>query len=160
MAFPMAYHITWGTYGTRLHGGDRVTVDRKENQFGDPIIGIDPDWQMAEQRLMRFPQRLLSLEQKLFVQNKIPEICQRGKWNFIATAAAKNHVHNVVGAAVDGKDIRKWLKRWISEAMNAQWPLKPDEVWWAECGSVKWIWNRGYYERVVQYVEDQRARQS
>jgi hypothetical protein len=58
-------------------------------------------------------------------------------------------------AAVDGKDIRKWLKRWLSEAMTENWPIQPGEVWWAECGSVKWVWHDDYYARVIKYVRDQ-----
>jgi hypothetical protein len=28
MLFPIAFHITWGTYGTRLHGAAKPHVDR------------------------------------------------------------------------------------------------------------------------------------
>src|SRR5438876_12296826 len=35
----LAYHITWGTYGTRLHGDPRKTVDRQHNAYGEPILG-------------------------------------------------------------------------------------------------------------------------
>ncbi len=38
---PLAYHITWGTYGTRLHEDSRGTVDRENNSFGTPIVGPD-----------------------------------------------------------------------------------------------------------------------
>jgi hypothetical protein len=41
---PIAYHITFGTYGTRLHGDPRGTVDRSMNRPGDPIIGADRAW--------------------------------------------------------------------------------------------------------------------
>ena len=37
----LAFHITWGTYGTRLHGDPRGTVDRNHNHFGDPVLGYD-----------------------------------------------------------------------------------------------------------------------
>jgi hypothetical protein len=37
---PLAYHITWGTYGTRLHGDKRGTVDRENNAFGTPVLGL------------------------------------------------------------------------------------------------------------------------
>jgi hypothetical protein len=43
-ARPLAYHITFGTYGTRLHGDERGTVDRAMNKPGDPIIGADSSW--------------------------------------------------------------------------------------------------------------------
>src|SRR5438876_2474643 len=37
--YPLAYHITFGTYGMRLHGDARGTVDRRVNQPGDAIVG-------------------------------------------------------------------------------------------------------------------------
>src|SRR5688572_26695020 len=37
----LAYHITWGTYGMRLHGDPRGTVDRDHNALGSPIIRRD-----------------------------------------------------------------------------------------------------------------------
>ena len=99
----------------------------------------------------------MTVEQRLFIQEIIPTICSRGKWEYITTAAAKYHVHNIIRADVEGVDVRKWLKRWISQAMSKRWPLLPEQVWWAECGSVKWIWEQDYYGRAVDYVIDQRA---
>jgi len=153
--YPLAYHITWGTYGTRLHGDSRGAVHRSENQFGDPILGRDGDWQSEESNLLRFPLRILTMQQRLFVERTTPTICNRGKWDLIAVAAGSDHVHCVLNAQVEGKDIRKWLKRWLSEAMTEHWPIQPGEVWWAECGSVKWVWHEDYYARVIKYVRDQ-----
>jgi REP element-mobilizing transposase RayT len=155
--FPLAYHITWGTYGTRLHGDERGTVDRSMNKFGEPIIGAEESWQRMETKLLRFPPRELTLDQRQFIEKSIPGICVRGGWEYIATAAARDHVHNILRATVDGKDIRKWPKRWISEAMTKRWPVLPEQVWWAECGSVKWIWTEDYFDRAVAYVRKQRA---
>src|SRR5271169_5728813 len=76
--FPLAYHITFGTYGTRLHGDERGTVDRSLNKFGDPIIGLDEDWNRIERRLLRFEPRKLSVEQRIFVEQSVPQICARG----------------------------------------------------------------------------------
>jgi len=154
-AFPLAYHITWGTYGTRLHGDARGTVHRSENEFGDAIIGTDGDWQREEKSLLRFPIRILTIQQRQFIERAVPPICRRGGWELITVAAGPDHVHCVIRAAVDGKDIRKWLKRWLGESMTGHWPIQPGEVWWAECGSVKWVWNQDYYMRVVDYVRRQ-----
>ena len=156
--YPLAYHITWGTYGTRLHGDDRGTVDRSMNQHGDPIIGLDSEWQRIETSLLRFPRRVLTRQQREFIEATIPDICVRGKWEFISTAAAADHVHNVLRAQADGKDVRKWLKRWVSEAPSERYPLETEQVWWAECGSVKWVWMQDYFDRVVNYVEQQKTR--
>ena len=155
--FPLAYHITFGTYGTRLHGDSRGTVDRALNQFGDPIIGAEADWQSDETAKLRFPRRFLTVEQRAAVEQVIPSICRRGGWDYIVSAAKPDHVHNLIRASVEGADVRKWLKRWISETLSAQWPLMQGQVWWAECGSVKWVWTPDYYQRVQNYVRGQRT---
>jgi REP element-mobilizing transposase RayT len=157
LIYPIGYHITFGTYGTRLHGDERGTVDRSENGFGEPIVGADGGWQQVERSRLRFPPRALTVEQRLAVQEIVPQVCVRGGWDHVATAAAPDHVHQFVRATVEGTDVRKWLKRWLSQAISERWPLSPGEVWWAECGSVKWVWTDDYAERVTAYIERQRT---
>jgi hypothetical protein len=47
------WHITWGTYGARLHGGDRPTVNRYHNKPGEPYVGPDMHRAWAENDLLR-----------------------------------------------------------------------------------------------------------
>ena len=155
--YPLAFHITFGTYGTRLHGDERGTVDRRLNQPGDLIIGAEPDWERIELNKLRFPIREFDLAQRQLVESLIPDICARGKWDPVACACGKDHVHTLVTAQVDGEVIRKLLKRWLGQALATHIPLEPEQTFWAECGSVKWVWDAGYFERVKKYVLDQRA---
>src|SRR5437773_6810982 len=103
MDFPLAYHITFGTYGTRLHGDERGTIDRTMNKFEEAIIGLDKEWQRIERSLLKFPPRVLTIEQRLFIEEIVPSICARGGWKHLATAAAPDHVHNVLSAEVEGE---------------------------------------------------------
>jgi REP element-mobilizing transposase RayT len=155
--FPLSYHLTFGTYGTRLHGDPRGTVDRSLNKPGDPIVGHCADWQRMELNKLKFPPRILTLEQQLHIQWSLPQICARGGWTYIECAGAPDHIHVVLSAEVEGDAIRKWLKRWLGESLTSRWPLRDDETWWAESGSIKWIWTAEYLGTVTQYVRDQRA---
>jgi hypothetical protein len=116
--FPLAYHLTFGTYGTRLHGDERGTVDRAMNQPGDPVIGRDEDWERMERNRLVCEPVLLTPEQRGFIERELPSICARGGWEPHAVAAAPNHVHVSLSARVEGKAIRKWLKRWLGEAID------------------------------------------
>ena len=91
------------------------------------------------------------------VERLVPGICVRGKWVLHACAAGPDHVHVVCSANVPGDAIRKWLKRWLGEGLRERWALRDGETFWAEAGSVKWIWTTDYFERVVPYVRGQRA---
>ena len=154
---PMAYHITFGTYGTRLHGDSRGTVDRRMNRLGDPVIGSDPSWWRQERERLRFPPVVLNCEQMRHAEVSLPQICRRGNWNYHTCAAGPDHVHVVLTSEAEGEAVRKWLKRWLGEALTANWPLSQGATWWAEGGSVKWVWTEDYFDDVYRYVHGQRA---
>jgi hypothetical protein len=155
--FPLAYHITFGTYGTRLHGDERGTVDRSMNKPGDPIIGRADDWQRMERNRLRFEPRVFTFDQMILVESLIPAGGERGGWRLHTCAAGPDHVHNVLGADADGDAVRKWLKRWLGQSLAQHIALQDGEIFWAECGSVKWIWEQDYLARAIGYVSGQRA---
>lgn len=154
---PLAYHITFGTYGTRLHGDARGVVDRSHNRRGEPIIGSDPKRWERERAKMRFDPVVLTPEQMRHAEDLIPSICDRGGWRLHTRAAGPDHVHTLLTAAADADAVRKWFKRWLGEGMSKRWPLPAGATWWAEGGSVKWVWDDDYFGRIVGYLNDQRA---
>jgi len=155
----IAFHITWGTYGTRLHGDPRGTVLRAQNTPGTPILEHDPKlWDDSKARL-RYPPVRLTREQMVFIEATIPDLCGRGFWTLHACAAGPDHVHVVLATQHDPDTARRLLKRWLGQAMSEQWDLGdgPDRTWWAEGGSTKPICDEVYLENAVRYVLRQRA---
>ncbi len=57
-----------------------------------------------------------------------PSACDRGGWEYVATAAAGDRVRNVLRAAVDGKDVRERFERQVGEALSERWPLVPGQT--------------------------------
>ncbi len=154
--WPLAYLITFSTYGSRLHGDPRLTVDRRHNQFGEPYIQPDQVRMATEHERLCSNAIRLTLEQQRHVESVTPVVCDRGGWTHHASSAAPDHVHLLVSAAVEGKTVRKILKRWLTEALNNRWPT-PMNGWWTEGGSVKWIWNAESLEAAGNYVGRQRS---
>ena len=154
---PLAYHITVGTYGMRLHGDPRGTVDRTNNRPGDPILGRDEDWQHEERSLLKFDPIVLAAPQRVFIEGIVPAICERGGWDYHIAAARLDHVHVELSSPNDGQIIRQLVKRWLSEELSTRWPLPSGAVWWAECGSVKWVWEQCYFQNVYDYIRRQRT---
>ena len=154
----LAYHITWGTYGTRLHGDPRKTVDREHNEFGTPVLEYDEHrWERCKARLKYAP--ILSRAHMLFIEACVPSLCERGRWRFHACAAGPDHVHVVLSSQHDPETIRRLLKRWLGQELTSRSKLDggEDRTWWAECGSIRWILDAQYFERAVGYVQRQRA---
>jgi REP element-mobilizing transposase RayT len=89
-----------------------------------------------------------------FVEQIIPDISQRGGWEFHNAACQPDHIHVLLSTDRDGTAVRKWLKRWLGEALSARYGSRS---WWAEGGSVKHVWTDKYLRTVYEYVDAQRA---
>jgi REP element-mobilizing transposase RayT len=160
------WHITWGTYGTRLHGDDRPTVDKQHNDRDTPFLGSDPARQRAAGARMAHPPVRLTREQCLFIQEQMPGICERGGWGLRVCTAAPDHVHVLLDIKPDihGQKVRRLLKRWLTEALNEAWApgsgrpgsLATGATWWAEEGSNKPIKDVKYLNNAFNYVHKQR----
>jgi REP element-mobilizing transposase RayT len=153
------WHITFGTYGTRLHGDDRPTVDRQHNQLDEQFVLRDPDREEFERGRMKFPPRYLSIEQRSFAESELPNICVRGGWNYRICAAGPDHVHLLcdVISEVHGEKVRRLVKRWLGQTLSECWPLPKGVSWWAEEGSNKAIDNEDYLNNCYIYIRDQRT---
>ncbi len=156
------WHITWGTYGDRLHGDERPTVDRSHNTPGTPFLPPNPAREQYERSSLRGNVVHLTQDQMEFIERTIPTICARGDWRLVTCAAGPNHVHVLLAcdSRIHGKQARQWLKRWLGEAMTKQWPpVSPDvrTSWWAEGGSTKAVKDESYFANAKRYIEDQRV---
>ena len=87
------WHITFGTYGTRLHGGFAATVDKRHNQRGEPFVATSVERERVAKAKMKFPEVRLSSEQRRYTETSLPEICERGGWQYRIAAAQSDHVH-------------------------------------------------------------------
>jgi REP element-mobilizing transposase RayT len=153
----LAYHITWGTYGTRLHGDPRGTVDRIHNTFKSPVLGFDEHRWENEKSLLKFPPMRFNRAQMIQVESIIPDICARGFWKYHTCAAGPDHVHVIVTSEHDPEKIRRLLKRWTGQALAQLYPLPTGATFWSECGSIRWIDEESYFVNAVNYVSRQRA---
>jgi REP element-mobilizing transposase RayT len=155
-----SWHITFGTYGARLHGSDRPTVDRQHNQLGQPFLERDIGRESREYKAMRAMPEFLTLAQQLFIQDAVPSICERGGWNLRICAAGPDHVHVLADIVpeVHGEKARRLLKRWLTQEMNKHWRLDAGQDWWAEEGSNKAIHDEEYLNNAYRYIESQRAK--
>lgn len=53
--FPLAYLITFRTYGTWLHGDERGSIDRYHNTFRGPRVPENPVMQKQQEVKLKSP---------------------------------------------------------------------------------------------------------
>jgi REP element-mobilizing transposase RayT len=161
MAEPLGYFLTWATYGAWLPGDERGWVEyRRGWQLPDPIRKLEAEARMTEDAC------ILDLEQRQLVERTIREHCQIRGWHLHAVNCRTNHLHVVVTAACDSKQVRAEFKAWCTrrlkelETKRRHCAISKDvkapvrEKWWAERGSRRFINDEQSLETAVVYVRD------
>lgn len=153
------WHITWGTYGTRLHGDVRPTVDKQHNQRGEAFVRKDVQRKRAVVLSLNFPPRYLTTDQCVFIEDELPGICLRGGWDIRVCSAAADHIHLLcdVVTVVHGEKVRRLAKRWLGELLSANWLLQEGATWWAEEGSNIAVHDENYLNNAYGYIYRQRT---
>lgn len=154
MSESFAVHITFGTYGTRLHGGDRPTVHHSRNTFGESFEGSNPARAKYVRASMNEEPVVLTREQRLLVEKSMPGICERGGWTLHEAACRTDHVHLLLTIESNAKKVRQWIKTWLSQLLNAN---EEKRTWWAKGGSCKHVFDEDYFEAVRQYIRKQKT---
>ncbi|MCH7752254.1 MAG: transposase [Planctomycetes bacterium] len=154
-----SWHITFGTYGTRLHYGPRPTVDRQYNRRGALFLPHRPAFERVVSNRLNHSSRCLTEEQQVFVEELLPALCERGGWDCRTGSASADHVHLLcdIVPEVHGERVRRLLKRWLGQALAQVWPLESGQSWWADGGSNKAVREHQYLNHVYSYILRQRT---
>ncbi len=146
---PIAYFLTWVTYGTWLPGDARGWIEyRRGWQLPDPIRELEARAQMTEDTCV------LSPLQRLAVEAQIAETCAHRGWTLHAVNCRSNHIHVVVTADVPKpKKVRIDLKAWATRTLKEKFDSSR-ENWWAERGSIRYLNDDDDLEAAILYVRD------
>jgi len=149
---PIAYFISFRTYGTWLHGDERGSTDRHNNTHGSPKILLNDHWhKITSARLKRRPVRLNAARRKS-IEKAVRETCQKRGWILFAINVRTNHVHIVVSAHSRPSITLNAFKA------NATRQMRADNCWlsadtpWADKGSERWLWTEKHLSAAIEYV--------
>ncbi|MEM8946189.1 MAG: transposase [Planctomycetota bacterium] len=151
MPDPLAFFLTWTTYGTWLPGDERGWVA--------PSKGIQqPDALRKSNALTRMRSSACKLNsaQRVTVDQTIADHCEFRDWEPLAINCRTNHVHVVVSADIHPKRVIAQLKAYCTRRLRAQQVLKqvqPRKDWWTEGGSTKYLNTEQSVEAAVNYVK-------
>ncbi|MEO1526684.1 MAG: transposase [Planctomycetota bacterium] len=149
---PIAFFLTWVTYGTWLPGDDRGWVEYMHGwQLPSRDLETDCQARMSECAVR------LTKDLRNRVEEQIAETCQYRNWTLHAVNCRSNHLHLVVSAAgTPPKKIRADLKAYTTRCLKSLDSRRNN--WWAERGSIRWINNNEDLATVVRYVNDAQDR--
>ena len=150
---PLAYFITFRSYGTWLHGDERGSVDRDHKVYGSPLYPHRELRNNHVQGLLKQAPVLLDADRRRSVEAAVRETCEIRSWTLFAINIRTNHGHFVVKA-----QDKKPSTVMTAFKANATRQMRIDGCWendlspWAERGSSRYLWRDESVSRAVNYV--------
>jgi hypothetical protein len=153
MDFPLAWFITWTTYGTWLHG------DARGSFLDQSYVPADPDLERINRAQMTGEAISLTEVQRAIVDDVLVRECASQGWRLHARNVRTNHVHLVVAAARAGTWIPSRLKALAATALSddAGLPMADGngrKRWWTEKGNVVPIEDERALDAAIVYVNE------
>ena len=93
---PLAYLITFRSYGTWLHGDERGSIDRFHNRYKSPYIEPNPRWQLHNTRVLDGEPVILNAAQRKSVERAIHTTCEYRRWHLHVLNVRTTDAHIVV----------------------------------------------------------------
>ena len=153
MKEPLAFFLTWTTYGTWLPGDERGWTKRSE--------GFQPPHavrQVSARSFMTEAPVILDRDERRLVERTIADHCAIRGWKLQAVNCRTNHVHVVVSGNAHPETIRDQLKAWCTRRLKERQHSQEDngitvrEGWWTEGGSQRHLNDDDGLEAAVRYT--------
>jgi REP element-mobilizing transposase RayT len=149
---PVAYFITFTTYGTWLQGREPGWIDREHNTFGTPVPAPNASREAGHRARMRQPEYRLDIKRRVIVLNTILEVSSHRGWRLWAAHVRTNHVHTVVTANTKPEKVMTDYKAWASRRLREAFDEDADRDRWTQHGSTLYLWSDAAVFEKVEYV--------
>jgi REP element-mobilizing transposase RayT len=151
--WPLAYLITFRTYGTWLHGDERYSIDRHgKNVCGSPtIVPNEKLIGIMESKLVA-PEFALNGKQRAAVQQAIEDCCLLREWLLRALHVRTNHVHATVSATRKPEAILNAFKANSTRYLREAQLVSDDQKVWSRGGSTRYLWKPNQVNIANDYV--------
>ena len=154
--FPLAYLITFTCYGTRLHGDEDGSVDRRHNIPGAPFVPPDRGWVMEDQSKMKRETYQMDRGRRNTVLGALRQHCSHRGWKLLAAHVRSSHVHLVVAAEQPPERILTEVKGYASRALRRR-ERGALQKRWTRHGSTRYLWKIKDVAAAIEYVVHQQG---
>jgi REP element-mobilizing transposase RayT len=156
MSDPLAFLLTFRTYGTWLHGDARGSVDDDHNAPGTPLLPPDDQRQDSAAEILTHEPLILSDAMRRTVDEAILDECSFRYWELMERAVRTNHIHIVVGFAGTPPELMiQRLKARASRWLRERGLVPRDRTIWSDRpGSRRYLWKPEHIQAACAYVRD------
>ena len=151
--FPLAYLLTFRTYGTWLHGDERHSVDRHgKNIYGTPDIAPNQKLNDVMRNELKQPAIILNDLQRAVIETAIKELCEQRKYYLQAINLRSNHVHTVVSVQDKPERIVDAFKAFATKKLREENLVSKELKVWSRGRSRRYLWKPRHVELAIDYV--------
>lgn len=151
--FPLAYLLTFRTYGTWLHGDERLSVNRDgRNIYGTSRIGANERLEKWMSEEMKDPPFLLTEAMRSVVDEAVVELCHRRDYVLKASNIRTNHGHVVLSAAAKPERIADAIKAEATKMLRLKGLISQDARVWSRGRSRRYLWKPRHVEAAIEYT--------
>ena len=155
---PIAFLITFRTYGTWLHGDERGSVDRHQNIYTQPPIESNPHWREISRSGMKQEPVKLNGPMRMVVEDAIRETCLKRNWQLAAINVRTNHTHTVAKIGDKKPSIAlNAFKANATRVFRERGLWSSDRSPWVDKGSCRWLWTEKHVLDAVEYVMERQG---
>lgn len=151
---PLAYLITWTTYGTWLHGDQRGSADPDHNRHGTPYLSEQSGRARFEASELKHKPVTLNSESRRIVTDTITDHIDHRGWILHALNVRTNHVHVVVSGNAEPEKMMREFKAWATRRLREAGLVGEETRVWTRHGSTRYLFTSESVEGAVRYVRD------
>ena len=150
---PLAYFITFTTYGAWLHGDNRGSTYRNDGKT--QRLTSSERFNNYEKDTLTNQPIVLNQSDREIVLEAIIKHCEIKQWKLFAAHIRTNHVHIVVRSDATKKQIMNQLKAWSTRNLRKQktFPMKI----WTTGGSAIALYSPEKLSQKISYTLEQQG---
>lgn len=152
MSAPLAYFLTFRTYGSWLHGDPRGSVDSTHNNYGAPLLPASTARMASRSALMKDVSTCLSVSMRQIVLATFREVCSHRGWRLLAANVRESHVHVLVYANCAPEKVMADLKAWCTRRLRQANLIGRATTLWAHHRSTRYITTASSLEKAHIYT--------
>ena len=154
---PLAYFISFRTYGTWLRGDERSWTRKSDGRRSARVCEADEALRARDLERMTAAPFQLSPEAQCIAADTIQQVCAFLGWACLVLSVDHEHVHLVVIAGRSPEHVMNTLKAWVTRRLREAGLVASKERIWSRHGSTRRLWNATGVERASAYVLRQSA---
>lgn len=150
---PLAYFLTFCTYGTHLPGSEKGWVNAQHSIPGSPLLPPQPERETHWQIRLNEPSFLLDENARHTTLHAILAVCSYRKWTPHAIHVRTTHVHGVISGESTPERMLSDFKAYATRALRSHAATQRRRHW-ADHGSTRYLWNETSLKAASVYALD------